>query len=167
MFGYFPYSIYGIYYKYRIIIPFLQLGTRFSEYLKFKGVTQKRISQLSRVSESLVSRFCSGGAISSDKLQRILQACDDLSLEWLFFGSGEMIRGHRGDVTNNYGKYAGADIVRDKGVVLKNAGGIHVESNEIFRQLLSEKDRIILEKDKVISERDQSIRELIGMLNRK
>lgn len=143
------------------------MGGRFLEYLKKKGISQRKISQLSCVSESLVSRFCAGGVVSSDKLQRILLACDDLSLEWLFYGSGEMLRGRGGDVTNNYGKYAGADIVHDKGVVLKNAGGIHVESNEIFRQLLSEKDRIILEKDKVISERDRTIRELIGMLNKK
>ena len=64
--------------------------------------------------------FCSGGAITSDRLQRILHVCDDLSLEWFFFGTGDMFRSRGGDTTYNYGKYAGADIVRDKGVMVKS-----------------------------------------------
>lgn len=140
------------------------MGSRFLEYLRIKGLSQKKICQLSSVSESLLSRFCSGGAITSDRLQRILHVCDDLSLEWFFFGTGDMFRSRGGDTTYNYGKYAGADIVRDKGVMVKS-DNVHLGTNP-SDDLISEKDRIILEKDKIISERDKTIGELLKMLNK-
>ena len=64
------------------------VGERFSLYLRILRISQKRISQLSGVPESTVSRFCLGRPIASDNLQKLLLVSDDLSLEWLFMGRG-------------------------------------------------------------------------------
>ena len=68
------------------------MNARFVQYLGFKGMSQSELSELSCVPKSTVSRFCAGHAIGSDKLLKMLQVCDDLSLEWLMYNTGDMIR---------------------------------------------------------------------------
>ena len=128
-----------------------------------KNLSQKKISDLSCVSTSTVSRFCQGESIGSFFLQKILHVCDDLSLEWLFYGSGEMFRSREGGVVNNYGAFAGSDFISDGGVQVKNSTGVTVGKpvRQDVDALLREKDALILEKDRVISERDNTIRELL------
>ncbi len=57
-------------------------------------MTQARLADISGVSKSTISRFLAGIPITTDKLQRIIQSCKDLSLEWLFFGVGTMLKGN-------------------------------------------------------------------------
>lgn len=142
------------------------LGERFTAYLKFKGLSQKKVSSLSGVTESTLSRFLSGGVITSDKLARILMVCPDLSLEWFFFGVGEMIRKTDGDRFVNSGMYAGAEVLTDQSVNIKDSRGVNVSHglDEHYFRALAEKDRIIVEKDRTISERDRTIRDLLSKL---
>ncbi len=143
------------------------MGERFLQYLRVKGISQKTISSLAGVQTSLVSRFCSGGNINSDSLLRLVQACDDLSLYWLFFGSGEMFRSHAGTVINNHGTIAGSDLSQDT-VNITNSENISVGDSvnaELFN-LLHKKDLLISEKDSVISKRDETIHYLYELLGK-
>ena len=137
------------------------MNGRFVRYIGFKGLSQARLSELSCVPRSTVSRFCSGSPVSSDKLLRMLQVCDDLSLEWLFFGSGEMIRRSEG-VTMNVGAFAGADVASGNGTVVKNSNGVNIGmgDSENLMRLLYEKDVVIAGKDKTIIEKDALIERL-------
>ena len=116
---------------------------RFLLYIRTKGLTQKRLSELSGVSTSMISRFCAGSPISSDKLVSLLHVCDDLSLDWLFFSCGAMLR------EASFGSGMGKDAAGDDGY---------------FSSLIAEKDRIIAQKDRVIQERDETIRRLYERL---
>lgn len=129
------------------------MGSRFLEYLRFKGISQKRVSVLSGVTESTVSRFCCGQVISSDKLMKIIEPFTDLSLEWLFFGRGPMLR--KVLVVDELEDYVVQSESMDKGV------------NQKFDYvgLLRSKDLLILEKDRLISEKDRIILELLKKLS--
>ena len=65
------------------------MNERFLRYLRFKKLSQKKLCELSSVPQATVSRFCNGNGIMSDALLKMLQVCDDLSLEWFFYGTGE------------------------------------------------------------------------------
>ena len=142
------------------------MNERFSTYLHFKRLSQKRLSELSSVGQAVISRFCNGNAITSDKLLRLLQVCDDLSLEWLFYGSGEMIRSCPSQTTINMGAFAGADVVGDGGVQVKNANGVNVSQgpDKRYLDIISDKDKIISEKDRIIMEKDAVIQQLLKRL---
>ncbi len=144
------------------------MGDRFSEYLRFKGFSQKKVSDLSSVSESTVSRFCSGGIISSDNLVRLLKVCPDLSPDWLLLGVGLMIRCGQGEMKVNSGPFAGDEVVSDKSILVKNARDVMVSHgvDEYYLNLLAEKERIIHDKDVTISERDATICELLHALGK-
>lgn len=122
------------------------MGERFRLYLRLKGITYRTLAEISGISISIISRFCSGGSINSDGLQKILEACPDLNLEWLFFGRGVMIR-------------ESGDIVSDHSLLVKNAIGVRAEVAvpETFLKALEEKDKLIVEKDRAIRERDELI----------
>ena len=138
------------------------MNGRFVVYLKSKGLSQKEISELSCVSAATVSRFCSGSPITSDKLLRLLQVCDDLSLEWLFFGTGDMVRSRSCDsYTFNMGSYSGSDISNDHSVNIRSSPGAQVGA--LTRK---DVDLLLAEKDRVISERDVTIGKLNELLVR-
>ena len=138
------------------------MNGRFVVYLKSKGLSQKEISELSCVSAATVSRFCSGSPISSDKLLRLLQVCDDLSLEWLFFGTGDMVRSRSCDsYTFNMGSFSGSDISHDHSVNIRSSPGAQVGA--LSR---TDVDLLLAEKDRVISERDATIGRLNELLVR-
>lgn len=140
---------------------------RFNAYLQAKGFTQRSISKLSCVNVATVNRFCSGNSIGSDSLVKILQVCDDLSLDFLFYGTGEMLRkfGGGGNVTNNYGAYAGADFQADDSVFVGGSKNVRFQMGGYFKDLvkaLADKDSVIAQRDRTISERDLHIRELLS-----
>jgi len=138
------------------------MNGRFVVYLKSKGLSQKEISELSCVSAATVSRFCSGSPISSDKLLRLLQVCDDLSLEWFFFGTGDMVRRRTCDsYTFNMGSYSGSDMSQDHSVNIRSSPGAQV--GDLSRK---DVDLLLAEKDRVISERDATIGKLNELLLR-
>lgn len=119
------------------------------------------------ISTSVISRFCAGGNMSSEKLLRLLQACDDLSLEWFFYGSGEMIRSHGNTITYNTGKYAGADVAKDGGVLVRDSEKVSVNVRPDWEKIVSERDRTISQRDAVIAEKDAIIRDLLDRLGAK
>ena len=139
------------------------MNKRFLQYIAQKGLSQARISELSCVSPSTVSRFCKGLPVASDKLLRMLQVCNDMSLEWFFYGSGEMIRSEQ-DVAINIGHFAGAEV-------MNNSPGVKVGQNidavNELSEVLLEKDRLIAELSRTISARDQTISHLFKRLDRK
>ena len=148
------------------------MNKRFFEYLRFKNVSQRSLSKLSGIAPSIISRFCAGNSISSDKLLRLLQVCDDLSLEWFFYGTGEMIRscGNNTNIFNN-GRYAGADFARDGGVIVKGSEKVLVSSpgtvpgdRDFKDDIISLRDKTISERDSVIAAKDAYILELLGKL---
>ena len=144
-----------------------EIGGRLSLYLRTKGVSQRKLARLSGVSVSIVSRFCNGMVITSDKLFRLLEHCDDLSLDWLLFGAGEMTR-QTDNAAYRVSQGAGADFSGNGSVLVKNSNGVKVLSPSSTQgtliSLLAEKDRIIADKDRVIGERDEMIRRLHEML---
>ncbi len=129
------------------------MGTRFLKYLAAKGVSQRAFCTRSGLSPSLLSRFCAGGAVSSDNLERIVSCCPDLSLDWLLRGEGPMERA----------KGQGSDVVTDKSVLVKNASGVMVSAGQATEELLSallEKDRMLQECIRTVTERDRTITRL-------
>lgn len=144
------------------------MNVRFSQYLRLKGISQHKLSELSCVPASTISRFLSGRPVGSDSLLKLLQVCDDLSLEWLFFGSGQMMRSRDG-VTVNMGAFAGADVAPggDLTMIRDSPGaGVH-GTGESLRESgssLKEKDRVIAERDRAISERDALVTKLYALL---
>lgn len=141
------------------------MNGRFLQYLRIKNLSQNKLSELTCVSVSTISRFCRGGAIASDNLLRLLQACDDLSLEWLFFGSGTMVR-DRSRANINIGSLGGVDVASGEAILVKNSNGVHVDgtTDKGILAALAEKERIIVEKDRIIHERDVTIGDLNRLL---
>lgn len=135
---------------------------RFLQYLRFKKMSRRSMSLLSGVSASNLSRFCNGNSILSDNLLKLLQVCDDLSLEWFFYGTGSMIRS-RENINNYYGRYVGGDVVSDGSLQIKNSSAVKVSGrlDTDLEKIIIEKDRIILQKDRIISDRDETIRRLL------
>ena len=115
------------------------MNKRLLQYMRIKGISQRALSARSGVNIATVSRFCNGSCIGSDNLCRLLKACDDLSLEWILRGEGEMLKSAPGPVAAP-------------------------EKNNPVMDALAEKDRVISERDRAISERDQTILDLLGML---
>ena len=141
------------------------MNQRFVAYLKFKELSQKDVSSLSCVSAATVSRFCSGSPIASDKLLRLLQVCDDLSLEWFFFGTGEMLRRRDCDsYTFNMGSFSGSDLSTDKSVSVHSSPGARVGEfmDKDFGALLAEKDRVISERDATIGRLNELLLKCYG-----
>lgn len=138
------------------------MNKRFFQYLRVKNVSQRSLSKLTGIATSVISRFCGGNSISTDNLQRLVQVCDDLSLEWLFYGTGQMIRGHGDTITYNNGKYAGSDVVQGGGVMVKGSENVNVSRGDKTKDdIISERDRTISERDSVIAQKDAYILELL------
>lgn len=140
------------------------MNKRFKKYLALRGITQKEMSTLSGVSEMSISRFCSNDKISVRTLVKLLSACDDLSLDYLFFGYGSILKKTEGHTTN-YGTINNNeqnDIIGDNAYVMKTTT---VNQDTYPRDLISEKDRIITECHRIISERDATISQLLEKLN--
>lgn len=118
---------------------------------------------MSGLSEMQVSKFCKNGNITVKALLRLISACDDLSLDFLFFGYGEILKKKDG-MTINYGtvnNHEQNDIVGNNSTVIKSTlQGGSIDSWE----LILEKDRIIQENYNVISLRDASISKLIEQI---
>ena len=142
------------------------IHTRFKQYLGVKMLTQKEVAKMSELSENQVSRFCKDGSISVINLQKMLQVCGDLSLEYLFFGYGPMIK-EQGNVTVNYGP-TNNHTQFDNGTMVVRSGNDNVSAQrgrcERMKDgdgsAMSEKERIILMKDEIITRRDETISSL-------
>lgn len=145
------------------------MNKRFKKYLGLRQITQKEMASLSGVSEMQISRFCNNNIITVKTLLKLLSACDDLSLDYLFFGYGEVLKQKDGDITVNYGSIHNSrnESIGDNSIVVKNSSKNNFPSAEYINlhQLLNEKEKLIAEKDRIISERDATIGRLLASLS--
>lgn len=145
---------------------------RFKQYLGVKMVTQKQVAKESGISISSMSHFMKTGAISLDNFRKIMQVCQDLSLDYLFYGYGPMMKESSG-ITVNCGTNSGTinnNSPKDNSVAVNNMSGrskiqFQSELTPELMSLIQEKDHIIMEKDKVITKRDETISVLTGRLS--
>ena len=107
---------------------------RINDVLKEKGLTENSVAAgVSAVQSRLNSQLSHGGKITLDTILRVLDACPDVSADWLLRGSGEKLK-------------TSASITGAKSVTGKNAtviGQQNVLSENFVRDLLSEKDKQI------------------------
>ena len=107
---------------------------RINDVLKEKGLTENSVAAgVSAVQSRLNSQLSHGGKITLDTILRILDACPDVSAEWLLRGTGEM--------------YKSAKITGANSVTGRNATVIGQQtailSENFVRDMLAEKDKQI------------------------
>lgn len=107
---------------------------RINDVLREKGLTENSVAAgVSAVQSRLNSQLSHGGKISLDTVLRILDACPDVSAEWLLRGTGEM--------------YKSAKITGANSVTGRNATVIGQQtailSENFVRDMLAEKDKQI------------------------
>lgn len=117
------------------------------------------MASLSGLNEMQLSRFCSNNVITVKTLVKLLSACDDLSLDFLFFGYGEIFKS-KGNTTINHG-----DIHNDKSNTISDSAKTKHNPDTDMLRLLEEKEKLIAEKDRTISERDQTIGRLLQAIS--
>ena len=102
--------------------------------LKEKGLSQNSVAGGDTPTQKrLNSQLSHGSNISLDTVLRVLDACPDVSADWLLRGSGEKLK-------------SSAPITGAKSVTGKNAtviGQQNVLSENFVRDLLAEKDKQI------------------------
>lgn len=107
---------------------------RINVVLKEKGLTENSVAAgVSAVQSRLNSQLSHGGKITLDTILRILDACPDVSADWLLRGTGEM--------------YKAAKITGANSVTGRNATVIGQQtailSENFVRDMLAEKDKHI------------------------
>lgn len=118
-----------------------EVRARINSLLKEKGVTQNAVAAGDAPAQKrLNSQLSHGAAISLDSVLRVLNACPDVSAEWLLRGSGDIcIANGAGSIGKVTGK--NATVIGNQSETL---------SEDFVRGLLAEKDKQIAEKDKQI-----------------
>ena len=107
---------------------------RINDVLREKGLTENSVAAgVSAVQIRLNSQLSHGGKITLDTILRILDACPDVSADWLLRGTGEM--------------YKAAKITGANSVTGRNATVIGQQtailSENFVRDMLAEKDKQI------------------------
>lgn len=107
---------------------------RINDVLVEKGLTENSVAAgVSAVQSRLNSQLSHGGKITLDTILRILDACPDVSADWLLHGTGEM--------------YKAAKITGANSVTGRNATVIGQQtailSENFVRDMLAEKDKQI------------------------
>lgn len=71
---------------------------RLKEYIDFKGISVAAFEKSIGMSNASFGKSLkTGGTIGADKLENILLAYDDLNIEWVILGKGEMLKGQGKD----------------------------------------------------------------------
>ena len=117
-----------------------EVRARINSLLKEKGVTQNAVAAGDAPAQKrLNSQLSHGAAISLDSVLRVLNACPDVSADWLLRGSGDIY------IANGAGstcKVTGAEKVTGKNATI--IGQQSATLSEYFvRGLLAEKDKQI------------------------
>ncbi len=130
--------------------------------LKEKGITQNQVAAGDAPAQKrLNSQLSHGANISLDSILRIIDACPEVSVEWLLRGSGEMYC--------TYGGVTGAHKVTGR-----NATVIGTQSNGFsegsVRELLAGKDKPCTELSEgfvreLLAEKDKQIQTLLNLLS--
>ena len=142
---------------------------RFKQYLGVKMISQKDIAMATGLTEGQVSRFCKNGTISLENFKKILFVCQDLSLEYFFYGTGPVIKpscpeksgNSINNVTHNYSGSASLSKMD-----IHQESGTHGVETENLLALISEKDKLIAAKDDTITKRDETISRLSKLLEK-
>ena len=107
---------------------------RINDVLREKGLTENSVAAgVSAVQSRLNSQLSHGGKITLDTILRILDACPDVSADWLLRGTGEMYKAT---------KITGANSVtgRNATVIAQQTA---ILSENFVRDMLAEKDKQI------------------------
>ena len=116
---------------------------RIKQLQKEKKLSENGLAAGDSAAQSRLNRQLSHGAgISLDTILRLLNACPDVSADWLLRGCGDMYAAN----TNVTG--AGRVTGKNATVIGQQAG---VLSEAFVHDLLNEKDKQIAEKDKQIA----------------
>ena len=135
---------------------------RFKQYLGVKMISQKDIAMAAGLTEGQVS-------ISLENFRKILFVCQDLSLEYFFYGTGPVIKpscpensgNSINNVTHNYSGSASLSKMN-----IHQESGAHGVETERLLALISEKDKLISAKDETITKRDETISRLSKLLEK-
>jgi len=80
---------------------FPELGERFQEYLKYKGLKGIEVAKDSKNSASQISNIIKGKIFGTDKIFKILNTFTDLNANWLFTGKGQMLQKNNIEALNS------------------------------------------------------------------
>lgn len=107
---------------------------RINDVLKEKGLTENSVAAgVSAVQSRLNSQLSHGGKITLDTILRILDACPDVSADWLLRGTGEMYKTT---------KITGANSVTGRNATVIGQQTAILSENFV-RDMLAEKDKQI------------------------
>lgn len=107
---------------------------RINDVLREKGLTENSVAAgVSAVQSRLNSQLSHGGKITLDTILRILDACPDVSAEWLLRGTGEMYKST---------KITGANSVTGRNATVIGQQTAILSENFV-RDMLAEKDKQI------------------------
>lgn len=107
---------------------------RINDVLKEKGLTENSVAAgVSAVQSRLNSQLSHGGKITLDTILRILDACPDISADWLLRGTGEMRKST---------KITGANSVTGRNATVIGQQTAILSENFV-RDMLAEKDKQI------------------------
>lgn len=105
-----------------------------------KGFTENGLAAGDQPTQKRLNRQLShGAAITLDTLLRILDACPEISADWLLRGSGDIYIANGGGST---GKVTGAEKVTGKNATIIGQQSATLSENFV-RSLLAEKDKQI------------------------
>ena len=107
---------------------------RINDVLREKGLTENSVAAgVSAVQSRLNSQLSHGGKITLDTILRILDACPDVSAEWLLRGTGEMYKSAKITGANSV-TGCNATVIGQQTAIL---------SENFVRDMLAEKDKQI------------------------
>lgn len=107
---------------------------RINDVLREKGLTENSVAAgVSAVQSRLNSQLSHGGKITLDTILRILDACPDVSADWLLRGTGEMYK---------VAKITGANSVTGRNATVIGQQTAILSENFV-RDMLAEKDKQI------------------------
>lgn len=120
-----------------------EVRDRINQLLKDKGITQNSVAAGDKPAQKrLNSQISHGAGITLDTLLRIVDACPDVSLDWLLRGNGDMYV----TTANNIG----ANNVNSQNATVIGNQQTGVLTETFVRDLLAEKDRQIQTLLKII-----------------
>lgn len=131
---------------------------RFKQYLGIKMLSQKEIARLSGLTENQVSRFCKDGNMTVDNLQKLLQVCNDISLEFLFFGDGDVLK----KMSNSTSTESDSKNMDNKDLqfVPRDTARSMCWALSERDDTIGSRDNALTKRDATISARDETISEL-------